>query len=75
MNISHLRIENYLGIEEIDLNFKGKDKLVIEGGNGRGKTSILEPIENTMNSTSDRRPRKVKDGAEQAVLLVELCLS
>ena len=72
MNISHLRIENYLGIEEIDLNFKGKDKLVIEGGNGRGKTSILEAIENAMNSTSDRRPRKVKDGAEQAILLVEL---
>ena len=72
MNISHLRIENYIGIEEIDLNFKGKDKLLIEGGNGRGKTSILEAIENAMDSTSGRRPRKVKDGAEQAILLVEL---
>lgn len=71
MKIKHISINNYLGIEELDISLD-KDKVFIEGGNGKGKTSVLEAIENAMNSVSDRRPKKVKDGEEQAILLLQL---
>lgn len=71
MKISSIKIKNYLGIEEQDITFN-KDKVFITGGNGRGKTSVLEAIENTVNSTSDRRPKKVTDGKDAAILLLEL---
>jgi len=71
MKIKHISINNYLGIEELDISLN-KDKIFIEGGNGKGKTSVLEAIENAMNSVSDRRPKKVKDGEEQAILLLQL---
>lgn len=71
MKVKKIRIENYLGIDEIDVIIN-KDKIFIEGGNGIGKTSVLEAIENAMNSTSDRRPKKVMIGEEKAMLLVEL---
>lgn len=72
MKIKTLKIRNYLGIEELDLSISEQEKIIIEGGNGKGKTSILEAIEKTINSTGDRRPKQVRDGAEQALLLVEL---
>lgn len=71
MKIQQIRIENYLGIEEIDV-ILNKDKVFIEGGNGKGKTSVLEAIENALNSTSDRRPKKVREGEEKSILLVKL---
>lgn len=72
MKISHLKIENYLGIEALDINFEDAKNIKIFGGNGKGKTSILNAIENALNSTAERRPEIVRGGAENALLLMKL---
>lgn len=67
--ISRLEIKNCLGISELEVQ-AGKINL-IQGGNERGKTSVLEVIEKGLRNTK-RRTRFVKDGAEEGTLYVEL---
>jgi DNA repair exonuclease SbcCD ATPase subunit len=69
LSIHRLRIENYLGIEELDVA-PGKVN-VISGGNAQGKTSILDAIAGAL-SGEKARPRLVRDGADKAVVLLEV---
>lgn len=51
MQIAHVRIENILGIEELEFSPAGFTQ--ISGGNGKGKTSILEAIKATLRAGHD----------------------
>jgi exonuclease SbcC len=68
MQIKKLSIKNFIGIEELNLE-PGKVN-IISGKNAKGKTSILEAIEKTFTNR-DRRPRIIREGAEQAIILIE----
>lgn len=68
MKIKRLSIKNYLGIQELDIE-PGKVN-IIHGRVGKGKTSILEAIEKGFTN-NDRRPRVIRDGADQALILIE----
>ena len=69
MKISRLEFKNCLGIKEFKLS---PEKItLITGGNGKGKTSILESIEKAI-SNKDRRVKFVNDDADKAELIVEL---
>lgn len=69
MKIVRLEIKNVLGIQELQLN-PGQVN-IISGGNQKGKTSVLEAIEKGVRNT-ERRPRLVRDGADEATLYIEL---
>lgn len=68
MPINKLQIKNFLGIKEFSME-PGKVNL-IQGANGKGKTSILEALEKGFTN-NDRRPRVIRDGADQALILIE----
>jgi len=68
MRVKRISIKNFIGIEELNLE-PGKIT-VISGKKGQGKTSILEALEKTFTN-NDRRPRVIREGADQAILLVE----
>lgn len=69
MKIVRLELKNVLGIKELQLN-PGQVN-IISGGNQKGKTSILEAIEKVVRNT-ERRPRLVRDGSDEAILYIEL---
>lgn len=69
MKIVRLELKNVLGIKELQLN-PGQVN-IISGGNQRGKTSVLEAIEKGLRNT-ERRPRLVRDGCDEATLYIEL---
>ena len=55
MPISRVYLENFRLFKKKDLNLSEK-KVLIQGINGSGKTSILESIELLMNGRSFRTP-------------------
>lgn len=67
--IARLEVNSCLGITELE-HQAGKVNL-IQGGNERGKTSVLEVIEKAVRNTK-RRARFVRDGADEATLYVAL---
>lgn len=67
--IKRIKISNFLGIEELEVA-PGKINL-ISGGNRQGKTSLLEAIEKAVTNR-ERRPRVIRDGADQAIILIDL---
>jgi len=66
--IKRLEICNALGIKEKVI--EPSQVNLIKGKNGTGKTSILEAIEKAIFN-SERRAKFIKDGEDEAVLLVE----
>lgn len=69
MNVKRFEFLNCLGIKELKYN-AGKVN-VISGGNEKGKTSILECLEKTLNNTQ-RRAKFIKTGEDESRLYVEL---
>jgi len=67
--VARLRIQDFRGIETLDLE-PGAVTLA-EGGTGAGKTSILEALQVAL-SNAGQHPRLVREGADYAVILVEL---
>lgn len=70
IKISRLEIKNFLGIEELDLNLGSVNK--ITGGNGKGKTSILDSIQKAIYNADSPRPKIIRNGEESAQLFVQL---
>ena len=71
MKIVKLRIEQYLGIEELETEVG--QLALIEGGTGAGKTSILDAIAGAIGGDKAAgRPRLMRDGADKAVVLITL---
>lgn len=68
MKISHIKIENILGIG--DLEFSPAGFTSIEGPNGTGKTSILEAIKATLKSGHDAT--LLRTGAEKGEIVFVL---
>ena len=67
--IVRLEIKNYLGISSIELN---PSKInIIDGGNGKGKTSILDAISKGISNATKARPKLVKDQEEEATILID----
>lgn len=69
MQIAKLSIRDFLGIEALEFQ-PGKINM-IEGGNGEGKSVVLEAIEQAVTN-KNRRVRLVRDGANKYVILVEM---
>lgn len=69
MKIKTIKINNFLGVEE--LNYNPGNINVFEGPKGVGKSSILEAVEIAL-SNNKRRTEIVKHGKEEATLFVEL---
>lgn len=67
--ITKLRINEFLGIEEIDLKPEG-DIVVIEGRKGVGKTSIIDMIKAAFTNKSERS-KLIKDGAKESEIYLE----
>lgn len=67
--ISFLKVNNFLGVDELELE-PGKVN-IFKGPKGTGKTSVIEAIEKTFTNKS-RRTEIIKHGEEEATLFVEL---
>lgn len=67
--ISFLKVNNFLGVDELELE-PGKVN-IFKGPKGAGKTSVIEAIEKTFTNKS-RRTEIIKHGEEEATLFVEL---
>ena len=67
--INFLRIANYIGIDERELQAAKIN--IFKGPNGKGKTSVIEAIEKTLTNKS-RRTEVIKHGEEEATMYVEL---
>ena len=67
--ISFLRVNNFLGIDEMELEASKVN--IFKGPNGKGKTSLIESIEKTFTNKS-RRTEVIKHGQDEATMFVEL---
>lgn len=67
--ISFLRVNNFLGIDEMELEASKIN--IFKGPNGKGKTSLIESIEKTFTNKS-RRTEVIKHGEDEATMFVEL---
>lgn len=67
--ISFLRVNNFLGIDEMELEASKIN--IFKGPNGKGKTSLIESIEKTFTNKS-RRTEVIKHGQDEATMFVEL---
>ncbi|MDU7948741.1 MAG: hypothetical protein E7J31_09895 [Clostridium sp.] len=67
--ISFLKVSNFLGVDELELE-PGKIN-IFKGPMGSGKTSVVEAIEKTFTN-KNRRTEIIKHGEEEATLFVEL---
>lgn len=68
MRVSKLSIRNVLGIESLDITPGAVT--VISGGNGTGKTSVMEAIKSVVNGGSDATlVRKGQEAGEVVILL------
>ena len=60
------RIENYKGVREIELSPDGS-LVVIAGGNGAGKSSLIDAITELFDPRGAKlTPKPIRDGAEEA---------
>ena len=73
MKISKIAIKNYLGVEELEIS--PSDVNVFVGPNGSGKTSILEAIEATFESTPKRRTEVVNMAKKKQHFLLKLTMA
>ena len=68
MNVSHIRIRNVLGIQELDIEPGGVT--VLEGDNGSGKTSTLEAVRAVLSGGHDAT--LLRHGAEEGEVVLVL---
>ena len=68
--IVSLKVVDFLGIESATIE-NAKKINIIKGGNEIGKSGVIESIEKTLNNRG-RRTRLVRDGASEALLLMEI---
>lgn len=67
--ISFLKVNSFLGIDELELE-PGKVN-IFKGPMGSGKTSVIEAIEKTFTN-KNRRTEVIKHGEEEATMFIEL---
>lgn len=67
--IKFLRINNFLGIDERELEAAKIN--IFKGPNGKGKTSVIEALEKMFTNKS-RRTEVIKHGEDESTLYVEL---
>lgn len=68
MKISHIKISNILGIEELEFTPEGFN--AITGQNGKGKTSVLEAIKSAIGTGQDAT--LLRKGAEKGEVVLVL---
>jgi exonuclease SbcC len=68
MKIKTIKISNFLGIDEFNLN--PSNLTVLEGVKGSGKSSVLEGIETAISNTK-RRTEVIKHGEGESTLFIE----
>lgn len=68
MKISHIKISNILGLDELEFSPEGFTQ--ISGPNGTGKTSVLEAIKSVMQSGHDAT--LLRNGAEKGEVVLVL---
>lgn len=69
MQISHIKISNILGIEELELSPNGFTQ--ISGRNGTGKTSVLEAIKSTLKGGHDATLLRKGEKKGEVVLVLD----
>lgn len=69
LNVAGIKITNMLGIQELELHPDG-NVIQISGGNGRGKTSILESIKAALGVSS--YSNLVRNGETQGEVVIDL---
>jgi hypothetical protein len=69
LKISFLGVYNFLGLESYELDPKHIN--LVSGGNGQGKTSLIDSIYKGIYNDCPR-PVIVRNGADQAMILVKL---
>lgn len=69
MKISHVRIKNILGIEELEFN-PGQGFTEIVGPNGAGKTTVLEAIKSVLKGGHDAT--LLREGQEKGEIVLDL---
>ena len=60
MRIHHLRLENYRGVDFLEIDFPADGVTIIEGDNEVGKSSIPEAIDLLLTERDDANKRSVK---------------
>lgn len=68
MRVSHVKIKNVLGIQ--DLEFSPGALTIVSGGNGVGKTSLLEALR-TLSGGHDATLRRAGSDLSEVVVVVE----
>lgn len=69
LNVAGIKITNMLGIQELELHPDG-NVIQISGGNGKGKTSILESIKAALGVSS--YSNLVRNGETQGEVVIDL---
>lgn len=69
MKVSHITIKNILGLQEME--FQPGAFTLIEGANGRGKTSILESIKAALKTGHDATLLRAGEERGEIVLVLE----
>jgi exonuclease SbcC len=69
LKIKTIKISNFLGIDEFNLNPSGLT--VLEGVKGSGKSSVLEGIETAISNTK-RRTEVIRHGEGEATIFIEM---
>lgn len=67
--IQSFRIQNFKGVKKIEAQPLGRDVIII-GGNGEGKTSVLDALWALM--TNDLPPEPIAKGAKEAIVEADL---
>lgn len=70
MRIAKIKIENILGIEDLEITAGGTLN-IIQGQNGKGKTSVLEAIKVALGSGSDATILRKGETKGRVVLLMD----
>jgi DNA repair ATPase RecN len=72
VKIVALEVENLKRVVAVSLDCSGRSLTVIGGGNGQGKTSVLDGIMWALGGDKYRPSNAVHEGAEQAYIKVKL---
>lgn len=67
MKVYKLRIENYLTVDNMEMELKGVKGFV--GENAQGKTNIITAVQDILSGVQD--VRKIKDGKDKALIQIE----
>ncbi len=70
VKIARIEIKNYLGIQSLEIN--PEDINIFSGGNGKGKTSVIDAIQKAIYNSQNPRPKLIRAGEEEAILFIEL---